>query len=79
MDRVLHIIAYVLFIGGFSIMVYTIKYRTDKCPTISTNNPIDWISFWKMRSWYTPLGFKLHLLGGCLMILSSVLFAFLFW
>ena len=52
--------------AGLAIITLSLLYRTNDAPRLSMRSayhPRNWKPIWKVQSWYTPRGFKLHLLG----------------
>lgn len=53
----------VLEITGVTLAIVALKYRTPEHPEIPSWNPRNWRPIWTVRSWYTPRGFKMQLIG----------------
>lgn len=64
--------AFVTEFTGLSLAIAALFYRTREHPEMPSLNPRTWIPLWKMRSWFTPKGYKLHLTGWSLFIFAAV-------
>lgn len=58
---------------GIALVIWSLFYRTEAHPGTPSFSPRDWRPIWKTRSWYTPMGYKLHILGWSIFGLGAVI------
>jgi len=55
---------------GIVFSILAIKHRTGKCPPILSINPKDWKPLWMAKDWFSPIGFRLYVIGNMLIIIG---------
>ena len=60
-----------LFVGGIVLSAMGWMRRTDQCPPLFTFRPKHWRPVWKMRPWFTPVGFRLYVSGTVLIVAGA--------
>ena len=63
--------ALVFLLTGVALALYALKFRTTEHP-MTMFEARNWIPVWKMRSWYTPKGYWLNLIGVVLVSASGL-------
>lgn len=72
-ERILFVLAAMLMLVGIGLALGALAYRTGKHPPIPTWNPRRWKPIWRMREWFTPGGFRMHLIGWGLFFVGDAL------
>lgn len=66
------ILALLTEIAGIVLVIMSFFNRTDKHPGGPKMNPKYWRPIWMMREWYTPRGYRFHLVGWSIFTVGIV-------
>ncbi len=72
-EHVASIAGLVGMIVGLVLILTSLACRTKEHPPLASMNPRHWKPLWKMRSWFTPRGFKFHLIGWGLFLCGNTM------
>ncbi len=75
-QTVVPILQLIMLITGIVLWIVAIKNRKEDAPSlkaVDTYHPRNWKPIWMQKSWFTPFGFKLYLIGATLIVASGVL------
>ena len=68
-------IAALLLLTGVALALVALKYRTAEHPRlslISPFNPRNWVPIWRMKSWFSPKGYWLNLIGNMIIAFTML-------
>ena len=70
---------FISMIIGIGLTLSALRYKSDEHPGLLSFNPRNWKPVWRMRSWFSPRGYWLNLIGISMIVLSSVLALVFLW
>jgi hypothetical protein len=77
MGQVLSLISLILLLTGIVMVFVAMNHRSPQHPFESGNSRACDVfrPIWMTRNWFTPPGFRLHLLGNLLLVLACLIMA----
>ena len=79
MPIVLDFVALAAMIGVIVLSLRAMWLRTVKEPKFSSMESGMFTPFWKMKSYFTPKGYRIYVAGTVLMMLGSLLMVIKYW
>lgn len=75
MESTLLITSLISLVSGITMSVIALQMRTESAPPYAKClfNPKCWRPVWRMKDWFTPLGYRLNLLGTILIVVGCTL------
>lgn len=70
-ELVANIAGLVGMVVGIMFVLISLAHRTKEAPRVGSMNPRHWKPIWRMRAWFTPRGFKFHLIGWGLFLCGN--------
>lgn len=62
-----------LMLVGLVLVVWSMRYRSEKRFPFMSFNPKDWKPIWRQKSLFKPKGFKFYIVGWELFLLGVVI------
>ncbi len=72
-ELVANIAGLVGMIVGLVLILISLAHRTKEEPMVGSMNPRHWKPLWEMQSWFTPRGFKLHIIAWGLFLCGNTI------
>ncbi|MDF1545475.1 MAG: hypothetical protein P1R58_10270 [bacterium] len=72
-NGVLLMVALPVIVASFFCLVAAFRLRTEEHPPFGSLNPKNWVPLHKMKRFYTPRGYRYHVVGWSLFYLNGAL------
>lgn len=79
MPKILSLISLLLIITGVTLTFVAMNYRSPNHPFELRGDSNTFRPIWKQRHWFTPRGYRLHILGYILLAVGSSMFPIYHW